>query len=421
MKRRQFINTLGAAWLGATVWPLSAGAARNLGRARVVVVGAGFGGATAAKYLRMWSDYHLPVTLIEQNPHFVSCPTSNLVLGGSAQMSAITHSYDDLASRHGVTLMHDTVLAVDPEKKQVRTASGPVPYDYLVMAIGISFDYSRVPMAQTEAARARFLHAWKAGAQTEKLARQLHGMRKGGIFAITVPELPYRCPPGPYERACQAAWYLKQHNPTGKVLVLDANPGITSKRALFERNWDQEYAGLIDYQPGSELSAIDLDSGTVETVFGTWKTDVLNLIPPQAAGRLALDTGLANSEGRWCDVDFITYESRKVPGIYLLGDSVDSGLPKSAHIANSQAKVCASGIVARLADRPPDPLPVFANTCYSYVDEKSAMHVANVYRYDPQKKEMMSAQGGGLSDHPSEKEGTDAGSWAKNIWHDTLG
>jgi len=421
MKRREFINTLGAAWLGATVWPLSTGAARNLARARVVVVGAGFGGATVAKYLRMWSDYHLPVTLIEPNAQFVSCPTSNLVLGGSMPLSAITLPYEALVSRHGVTLRRDTVQAVDLQKKQVRTATGPVPYDYLVMATGISFDYAKVPMAQTDAARVRFPHAWKAGEQTANLARQLQHMRKGGVFAITVPELPYRCPPGPYERACQVAWYLKQHNPTGKVLVLDANPGITSKRPLFERNWAEHYAGLIDYQPGSVLSDIDTKTGTVKTVFGTWKTDVLNVIPPQAAGQLARDTGLANSEGRWCDVDFVTYESRNAPDVHLLGDSVDSGLPKSAHIANSQAKVCASGIIARLADRQPDPLPVFANTCYSYVDDNEAMHVANVYRFDPVKKDMVSAEGGGLSDKPSQQEAVDARAWAKNIWHDMLG
>lgn len=421
MKRREFINTLGAAWLGATVWPISAAAARNLARARVVVVGAGFGGATVAKYLRMWSDYHLPVTLIEPNTQFVSCPTSNLVLGGSMPLSAITLPYEALASRHGVTLRRDRVQAVDLHNRQVRTATGPVPYDYLVMATGISFDYGKVPMAQTDAARARFPHAWKAGEQTANLARQLQHMRKGGVFAITVPELPYRCPPGPYERACQVAWYLKQHNPTGKVLVLDANPGITSKRPLFERNWAEHYAGLIDYQPGSVLTDIDTKSGTVKTVFGTWKTDVLNLIPPQTAGQLALDTGLANSEGRWCDVDFVTYESRNAPNVHLLGDSVDSGLPKSAHIANSQAKVCASGIIARLADRQPDPLPVFANTCYSYVDDNEAMHVANVYRFDPVKKDMVSAEGGGLSDRPSQQEAVDARAWAKNIWHDMLG
>lgn len=421
MKRREFINTMGAAWLGATVWPLSAGAARNLARARVVVVGAGFGGATVAKYLRMWSDYHLPVTLIEPNAQFVSCPTSNLVLGGSMPLSAITLSYEALASRHGVTLRRDTVQAVDLQKKQVHTATGPVAYDYLVMATGISFDYTKVPMAQTDAARARFPHAWKAGEQTANLARQLQHMRKGGVFAITVPELPYRCPPGPYERACQVAWYLKQHNPTGKVLVLDANPGITSKRPLFERNWAEHYAGLIDYQPGSMLTDIDTKTGTVKTVFDTWKTDVLNVIPPQTAGQLALDTGLANSEGRWCDVDFVTYESRNAPDVHLLGDSVDSGLPKSAHIANSQAKVCASGIIARLADRQPDPLPVFANTCYSYVNDNEAMHVANVYRFDPVKKDMVSAEGGGLSDRPSQQEAVDARAWAKNIWHDMLG
>ncbi len=417
MKRRAFINTLGAAWLGASSW---AARADSGNAARVVVVGAGFGGATVAKYLRMWSGNRVQVTLIEPNPAFVSCPTSNLVLGGSRTLSDITRPYETLVRKYGVRWLRDRVNAIDPDKKRLRLSTDTLPYDVLVVAPGVSFDYARLPLPQGAAASGQVLHAWKAGPQTAQLAQQVKHMRPGGVFAITVPELPYRCPPGPYERACQVAFFLKRHNPTGKVLILDANPAITSKRALFERNWAQQYPGLIEYQPGSELLAIDAETRAVRTVFGNWRADVLNIIPPQAAGRLALDAGLANDEGRWCDVDFLTYESRRVPGIHVLGDAVESGLPKSAHIANSQAKVCASAILARLADWDPDPAPVFANTCYSYVDDKQAMHVANVYRYDPKAQDMVSAPGGGLSDRPSPAEGMDAVAWAQNIWHDTL-
>ena len=417
MKRRAFINTLGAVWLGASSRGVRAGSVKA---AQVVVVGAGFGGATVAKYLRMWSGNQVQVTVIEPNPAFVSCPTSNLVLGGSRTLSDITRPYETLVRKYGVRWLRDRVDAIDPDRKQLRTSTGTVPYDALVVAPGVSFDDARLPMSRNAAASGLVLHGWKAGPQTQQLARQLKAMRPGGVFAITVPELPYRCPPGPYERACQVAFFLKRHNPTGKVLILDANPAITSKRALFERNWAEQYPGLIDYQPASELLAIDPKARTVRTVFGNWRADVLNIIPPQAAGRLALDTGLANEERRWCDVDFLSYESRRVPGIHVLGDAVESGLPKSAHIANSQAKVCASAILARLADWEPDPAPVFANTCYSYVDDRQAMHVANVYRYDPKAQDMVSAPGGGLSDHPSAEEGEDAIAWAQNIWHDTL-
>jgi NADH dehydrogenase FAD-containing subunit len=245
-------------------------------------------------------------------------------------------------------------------------------------------------------------------------------MPDGGVGALSIPLAPYRCPPGPYERASQVAFYLKQHKPKSKVIVLDANPEIVSKKGLFTKAWAELYPGMVEYRPNSAVVEVDVAQRAARTEFETVKADVLNVIPPQSAGRLAAAAGLANVNQRWCEVDFLTYESRIAPNIHVLGDSVSAALPKSAHMATSQAKVCASAIVALLAGEAPDPQPVFANTCYSFVSDKLAMHVAHVYRYDVVKKAMLPAEGGGVSDKPSEQEGNYAQYWAKNIWSDAL-
>ncbi|MEB0164487.1 NAD(P)/FAD-dependent oxidoreductase, partial [Glaciimonas sp. CA11.2] len=227
-------------------------------------------------------------------------------------------------------------------------------------------------------------------------------------------------PPGPYERACQVAFYLKNHKPKSKVLVLDANPAITSKRPLFERAWLDLYPGMVEYIPSSSIQDIDVATRTVKTDFDKVKSDVLNVIPPQRASVLTIDTGLANVSRRWCEVDFLTYESTVFPNIHVIGDAVDSGLPKSAHIATSQAKVCANALAFMMGNEKPDPAPVFANTCYSYADDKTAMHVTTVYRYDAAEKLMKSSPGGGISAHASSQEFADAQYWALNIWADVL-
>ncbi|MFL9609460.1 FCSD flavin-binding domain-containing protein [Methylobacillus sp. Pita2] len=419
MKRRSF-NKLALAGL---LLPTSLRSfASSAGAPHVVVVGAGFAGATVAKYLRVWSQGGIEVILIEPGRTFVSCPASNLVLGGSRQMQEISHSYDQLVRRHGVQMRQASVAGIDAHKRSIRLDDGShIAYDRLVLAPGISFDYSHLNALAGTDLQQRFLHAWKAGQQTAALRQQLQAMPDGGVFVITVPALPYRCPPGPYERACQAAYYLQQHKPRSKVLVLDANPAITSKRALFEKAWSELYPGLVEYHASSELKGIDPGKGTLETTFERVKFDVLNLIPPQTAGRLALDNGFGNADGRWCDVDYVTYESPQARHVHILGDALDSGLPKSAHIATSEAKVCASAIIALLAGEEPDPAPVFANTCYSYVSADEAMHVANVYRFDGKSREMKPAPGGGVSQARSASEAREARSWAANIWHDVLG
>jgi len=419
MDRRSFLKA-GITGLGMAALPSLAYGKSNASLGHVVIIGAGFGGATAAKYLRMWSSGRVSVTVIEPRPQFISCPVSNRILSAAADLQTITHAYEPLQTAYGIRFIHGVATRIDPERKYVQVGAEQISYDRLIVATGIDFDYSTLPMLTAELQATSIPHAWKAGAQTLLLKDQITAMPDGGVVAITVPMVPYRCPPGPYERACQIAFYLKRHKPKSKLLVLDANPAITSKRPLFERAWNDLYPDIVEYQPSSAIESLDVKSLSLTTTFGRHKADVLNLIPPQTAGRLALDTGLGNSTGHWCDVNFLNYESKNIPGIHVLGDSVSSVPPKSAHVATSQAKVCANAIIAELAGEKVDPEPVFANTCYSFVDDRQAVHVANVYRYDSKDKEMKAAPGGGISAAPSFEEGSQADVWAKNIWADAL-
>jgi len=420
MRRRDFLGLT----LTGSAWPSMAafGAARRRrhGRlGRVVVVGAGYGGATAARYVRSLSAGRIEVILVDQNADFVSCPVSNRVLGGQKTLAQLTFGYDALRQKHGVRFLRGSVTAIDAERSQIVMAGQRLAYDRLVVAPGIDFIYDDFPMlAQAQQA---IPHAWKAGPQTRNLQRQLMTMRDGGVFTIVVPAQPYRCPPAPYERACQVAFYLKTHKPRSKVVVLDANPVITSKRALFEQAWRDLYPGMIEYVPGSEPKEVDVATKTVRTAFDTVKSDVLNFIPPQRAGRIAQGGGLANVERRWCEVDFLTYASKVLPRVHVIGDAIDAGLPKSAHMANAQAKVCARAIVDAMLEQAPEPAPAFANTCYSYVDDRQAMHISTLYRYDPASQSMRAEGSGILSEHPSAQEGRDADAWARQIWGDVLG
>jgi len=422
MRRRDFLEMTLA--LAGPAWPAMAAAAgisahaRTANMGRVVVIGAGYGGATAAKYVRLLSEGRIDVILVDQNPEFISCPVSNRVLGGQKTLQQLTFAYDALQQAHGIKFVRGRVSAIDADKSLIVVAGKKLPYDRLIVAPGIDFIYDAFPMLA--GAQQQIPHAWKAGPQTRNLQRQLTAMPDGGVFTIVVPPQPYRCPPAPYERACQVAFYLKTHKPRSKVIVLDANPVITSKRALFERAWRGLYPGMVDYVPGSELQHVDVASRTVKTAFDTVRSDVLNIIPPQRAGRIAQDCGLTNAEWRWCDVDAVSYVSKVLPQVHVIGDAIESGLPKSAHMANAQAKICAHAVVALMRGEAPDPSPAFANTCYSYVDDRQAMHISTLYRYDPAKKSMQADGGGILSDHPSAQEGVDADAWAQQIWADVL-
>lgn len=387
---------------------------------RVVIIGGGYAGTTAAKYIRMWSLGNVETIVIEPSSQFVSCPLSNLVLGGSKSIHDLTFSYQLLRKHHGIQWVNDTVVGVNTEAKRVHLSRGELSYDRLIVAPGIDVNYERTPNLASDEAQTLIPHAWKAGWQTVNLRKQLETMQDGGVFVISIPQAPYRCPPGPYERVCQVASYLKQHKPRSKVVVLDANPEVTSKKGLFMQAFTQTYVGIVDYRPSNELVSVDINTKTVTTEFEQIKADVLNVIPPQLAGKIAQQMRLNNIDKRWCEVDFLTYASFIDPWVHVIGDSVSAGLPKSAHMATSQARVCAAAIVALMSGDQPDPLPVFANTCYSFVDDKQAIHVANVYRYDPVKKVMVSAEGGGVSAAPSEQEGQYAFAWANNIWSDLL-
>jgi len=389
-------------------------------KGRIVVVGGGYAGATAAKYLRDWSNGGLDVIVVEPRSQFVSCPLSNLVLGGNKNINDLTFGYDLLKSNHGIQWVADEVVSIDAASRVVKMKQGELAYDRLVIAPGIDFIYEQLPMLQSPQSQEVVPHAWKAGKQTVSLRKQLESMKDGGVFVMSIPKAPYRCPPGPYERVCQVAFYLKNHKPNSKVIVLDANAEIISKKGLFTKVWAEMYAGMIDYRPNSSVVDVDVATKTVKTEFESVQANVLNVIPPQRAGKIAQIVGAANVDKRWCEVDFLTYESKIISNVHIIGDSVSAALPKSAHMATSQARVCANAIVAIMGQQMPDASPVFANTCYSFVSDKMAMHVANVYRYDATKKIMVSAEGGGVSDKPSELEGNYAQAWAKNIWSDVL-
>jgi NADPH-dependent 2,4-dienoyl-CoA reductase/sulfur reductase-like enzyme len=420
--RRDFIKLAGiAAALGLSANSLTAFARANkLPLGRVVVIGGGYAGAAAAKYLRLWSLGAIEVVVIEPNQQFVSCPLSNLVLGGSKSINDLTFDYQLLKSNHGIQWVQDQVIAIDADAKKISMLRGELSYDRLIIAPGIDFIYDHLPTLQSAEAQKQVPHAWKAGWQTVNLRQQLEAMPNGGIFVMNVPAAPYRCPPGPYERAAQVAYYFKNHKPKSKVIVLDANAEIVSKKGLFTQVFNEMYTGLVDYRPNHTLVSVDVGSRTVTTEFDSVRADVLNIIPPQRAGKPAQMLQLNNIDKRWCEVDFLSYESKLAANVHVIGDSVSAALPKSAHMATNQAKICANAIMQLMVGADIDPAPVFANTCYSYVSDNSAMHVANVYRYDAVKKIMVSAEGGGVSAAPSEKEGVYASAWANNIWSDVL-
>ena len=421
--RREFLK--GAALAGGVVAlpGLSGCAMGSKARGHVVVVGGGFGGATVAKYLRMWSQMGVDVTLVERSPQFISCPISNLVIGGDKQMADITMSYDGLRNTWGVKVLQDTVTAVDAGARKVTLASGGVlSYDRLVLSPGIEFMYDQVPGLETEAARDTVLHAWKAGAQTVALRKQLEDMKDGGVYALSIPKAPYRCPPGPYERACLVANYLQKTKPKSKVLVLDANEEITSKKGLFTKAFEK-YKGILEYRPSSELREVDAASRTAVLEFDKVKADVLNVVPPQRAGDIAAKSGIKLINNRWVDIDWLTYESVNTPGVHVIGDAIFPAptMPKSGHMANQHAKVTAAAIINLLAGEAPSSTPLVMNTCYSFVDSKNVIHVASVHQYDAAKKTVMPVAGaGGVSAAANELEGKYALSWARNIWADML-
>jgi sulfide dehydrogenase [flavocytochrome c] flavoprotein chain len=414
MKRRDFLKLAGALSLAgcATATP---------SKARVVVVGGGFGGATAAKYIRLW-DPSIDVVLVERDTSFTSCPISNLVLAGYSSMQEISRGYDALR-RYGVQVVHDEVTTVDAAKKTVRLArGGDLAYERLIISPGIDFNFGEVAGYAEAMQSGAVLHAWKAGPQTTALRRQLEQMRDGGVYVLVIPLAPYRCPPGPYERASMVAAYFKQTKPRSKVLVLDANPDVTSKGGLFKRAWTDLYSGILEYRGNSKATGVDAKSMTVKLEVEDVKGDVLNVVPPHRAGDIAVKAGLITHNNRWCDVDWRTMESKAVKGVHVLGDATLSApaMPKSASMANNHAKIAAAAVVELLNGRTPPP-PQIINTCYSFVSQKEAIRVSSVHQWEPGQGTLIAVKGaGGVSAARSEAEATYAWNWARTIWADSL-
>jgi sulfite dehydrogenase len=420
LSRRRVLGAGLAAATGVPLWGCaSTGGGPSIGR--VVVVGGGFGGATAARYLRMWGG-NIDVTLVDRDPNFISCPMSNLVIGGHKRISDITVSYGRLEAM-GIRRIQAEVVAIDAAAKAVRLADGrTLRYDRAVVSPGVDFMFNEVAGLDGAAAQDRILHGWKAGPQTLALRRQIEAMPDGGVYALTIPKVPYRCPPGPYERACLVAGYFKQFKPKSKVLLFDANPEIQSKRVLFEKAFAEHYKGIIDYRPNNDLMQVDAATLTAKFDFDDVKADVLNVVPPQRAADIARSAGLVNMNNRWVGIDWLTMESTAVRGIHVLGDAVLAGplMPKSGHLANQQAKVAAAAILQLLKGEPINPTPVLANTCYSFVTARDVIHVTTVHQYDAAEKGFKVAPGGGVSAAANPLEARYAMSWAENVWADML-
>ena len=425
MQRRQFVQTIGAGSAVAGLATMTGCASIGGNKGHVVVIGGGYSGATAAKYVRLFSEGSVNVTLIEPNASFISCPISNLVIGGHKTMADITTPYDNLERRHGIKLVRDMVASIDTTKQTVKLMGGAeVAYDRLIVSPGVDFMWESLPSMAKAGAKDKVLHAWKAGAQTTALRQQLEAMPDGGVYALSIPRAPYRCPPGPYERACMVASYFKTAKPNSKVVIFDANDDIQSKKGLFMKAWSEHYAGMIEYRPKHKVTDVDATTNTLKFEFNDdFKANVANVIPDMRAGDIAVKTGLATANGRWCEVDFLTYESKAAKNVHVLGDAIQvaPGMPKSGHMANQQGKTCAAAVVSLLSGKEAPQMPIFANTCYSFVTSKDVVHVASVHRYDAEKKTMLAVPGsGGVSSAASELEGVYAMAWARNIWADTL-
>lgn len=424
MKRRQLLQTSLALASTPSLVLSQVWAANAPAKAQVVVIGGGYGGATAAKYVRLFSNHKIQVVLIEPQSQFISCPMSNLVIGGSKSLSDITSSYDTLSSKHGVTVVRDKATAIDPQTKTVSLQNGTrINYDKLVLSPGVDMVFDSIEGLQAANTSGHILQAWKAGPETLALRKQLEAMPDGGVYAITVPEAPYRCPPGPYERASQVAHYFKQSKPKSKVLILDANPDVTSKAGLFKKFWSDNYKDIIEYRPNHKVIAVDQTSIRFD-VQEPVKADVMNVLPAMRAGAIAMQTGLATANNRWCGIHYQTFESVAAKDIHILGDAILAApaMPKSGHMANSHAKVAAAAIVAQLSELEVNPTPYLTNTCYSYVSDKLVVHVASVHQYLGEEKTYKTVPGsGGLSSEANAIEGTYAWNWAQNIWADSLG
>jgi sulfide dehydrogenase [flavocytochrome c] flavoprotein subunit len=359
---------------------------------RVVVVGGGMAGMAVAKYLRLWGGSGVSVTLVERSASYTSNIMSNLVLTGQRTIGSLQYKYDSVVSRYGVNRVQGEVVAIDPVGRKVRLSSGStLAYDRLVLAPGIELIYEQgvgIPGLESEAAQAKVLHAWQAGAQTTALRNQITAMPDGGVFVLTIPAKPYRCPPGPYERACLVADWLKKNRPGSKVIILDANPDITAEVHTFTDAFMNVHAGVTEYNKSVTIHGIDTSTMTVDSSVGKIKANVINAIPPHRAGRVVTAAGLADQGGRWASVNQLSYESKVASGIHVIGDSAGTAQPKAGHIGNQLGKVCADAIVRAFGGLPPDPAPVTNSACYSPITMETASWLTAVFAYNPDTQAM---------------------------------
>jgi sulfide dehydrogenase [flavocytochrome c] flavoprotein subunit len=380
---------------------------------RVVVVGGGYGGTIVAKYIRM-NDPTIEVVLIDRDKTYISCPFSNMVIGGSRKLDENKITREKLASNHGVKLVYDEVTGVDTAAKKVVLGGGTLSYDRLVLSPGIDFRFEEIEGYDPVETPKVIPHAWKAGAQTLLLRKQLEDMQAGGTVVLSIPVTPFRCPPGPYERISQIAWYLKNNKPGSKIIALDANPDIVSKKGLFLKGWKKHYEGMVEYRPANKVVKVDASKRSVDTGVEEIAGAVVNLIPPQKAGLIAHTAGVVGEDKKWCPVNQVTFESTIAKDVHIIGDAAIAGaMPKSGYAANSQAKVAALNIVQLMNGK--DLIdPSHVNVCYSYITDKEAVTVSAVYKV-AEGKTIAVPNSGGVSPDLSELEAIYGRSWIKNI------
>ncbi|MCE9570150.1 MAG: NAD(P)/FAD-dependent oxidoreductase [Rhodocyclales bacterium] len=390
LDRRSFLKLVGAGAgaAGAAGLPMIGMAAELMPKSgrRVVVVGGGYGGTIAAKYVRML-DKSIEVVMIERNKQFVSCPFSNFYIAGlTNDMNSLTIGYDKLAANHGVKMVYAEVTGIDPAAKKVVTDQGTLDYDRLIVSPGIDFRTEEIEGYDAKTAEI-FPHAWKAGAQSTLLRNQLQSMKDGGTVIISMPLTPYRCPPGPYERSCLIAHYLKTHKPKSKLILLDANPDVVSKKPLFTKAWSTYYKDNFQYIGGKKITKADTGAKLVSVEgIEDFKGDVINLIPPQRAGDIAVKAGLVGDDKKWCPVDAVSFESTKHKGIHVIGDATalpsdGPPMPKSGYSANSQAKVCAMNVVNLLNGKETIEFSGI-NVCYSAISDHESVSIAQVFKLE---------------------------------------
>jgi len=429
ISRRNFVQITGAAAAASTMGfsnILLAGKSAG----HVVIIGGGVGGATAARYIKR-ADPAVQVTIIEPNANYYTCFMSNEVISGERSLDSIKFGYKNLESM-GIKVVQDYASNIDAKKKHVVTKkNGNIAYDRCIVSPGVDFKWEMIEGYDAKVAANSIPHAWKAGPQTALLHKQLQAMKDGGTVIIAPPPNPFRCPPGPYERACQIAHYLKNNKPKSKILILDAKDKF-SKQGLFTQGWKKHYGygtdnSLIEWVKGAEGGIIEGVDAKTNTVIGSvdeYKADVINVIPAQKAGKIAFNAGLVNDKG-WCPVNQQTFESTMHKDVYVIGDSsVASPLPKSGYSANSEAKVCAAAVVASLHGKPAA-IPTLVNTCYSLITPDDGISVAMVYNFDGKKIQKVKGSGGltpmDSSAAMRKREARYAHSWFNNITTDIFG